>query len=263
MGEASSVCQERIARLCGDFKLPTVAAEAAPRFIESGHGEALETLLEVLEMEAEDRRQRRVTRLRRASRLPVGKTWETFDQERLSPKLRQQMLELAQGDFLDSGANVLAFGLPGAGKTHALCAVAHRLVEAGRSVLFIPAYRLAQDLLAARRDLDLPRALRKLDNFDLLLIDDLGYLPQGAEESEVLFTLMAERYERRSLAITSNLVFSEWDKLFQNPMATAAAIDRVVHHSFILELDVPSYRTAQAQQRSDQGRSEKEVNRQK
>ena len=104
-------------------------------------------------------------------------------------------------------------------------------------------------MLAAKRDLELPRMLRKLDNFDLLVIDDLGYLPQGAEESEVLFTLIAERYERRSLGITSNLVFSEWEKVFANPMATAAAIDRIVHHSVILEFDVPSYRTNAAQNR--------------
>ena len=101
--------------------------------------------------------------------------------------------------------------------------------------------------------------LRKLDNFDLLVIDDLGYMPQGAEESEVLFTLIAERYERRSLVVTSNLVFSEWEKVFANPMATAAAIDRIVHHSVILEFDVPSYRTNAAQNR----RTEEESDRQK
>ena len=100
---------------------------------------------------------------------------------------RQQLVELADGSFVERGVNVLAFGLPGTGKTHALCAIGHRLVESGRSVLFTPAYRLVQDMLAAKRDLDLPRMLRKLDNIDFLLIDDLGYLPQGAEESEVLF----------------------------------------------------------------------------
>ena len=157
-----------------------------------------------------------------------------------------------------AASTFLAFGLPGTGKTHARCALGHRLVEAGHSVLFAPAYRLVQELLAAKRDLDLPRQLRKLDNFDFLLLDDLGYLPQGAEESEVLFTLIAERYERRSLGITSNLVFSEWERIFANPMATAAAIDRVVHHSVILEFDVPSYRTNAAQQRGQA----KEVNRQ-
>ena len=144
---------------------------------------------------------------------------------------------------------MLAFGLPGTGKTHAMSALGYKLVESGRSVLFTPAYRLVQDMLAARRDLELPRMLRKLDNFDLLVVDDLGYLPQGAEESEVLFTLIAERYERRSLGVTSNLVFSEWEKVFANPMATAAAIDRIVHHSVILEFDLPSYRTNEAQNR--------------
>ena len=255
----TSIIQERIGQLCGQFKLPTVAAEATPRFTAAGHGDALPTLLEVLEQEAEDRRHRRINRLRRESRLPVGKTWETFEHGRMPLALRQRLDHLAQGDFVGRGVNVLAFGLPGTGKTHALCALGHRLVEAGHSVLFAPAYRLVQELLAAKRDLDLPRQLRKLDNFDFLLLDDLGYLPQGAEESEVLFTLIAERYERRSLGITSNLVFSEWEHIFANPMATAAAIDRVVHHSVILEFDVPSYRTDAAQQR---GQAE-EVNRQK
>ena len=181
-----------------------------------------------------------------------------FEHDRVPLALRQQLDQLAQGSFVERGINVLAFGLPGTGKTHALCALGHRLVEVGHSVLFAPAYRLVQELLAAKRDLDLPRQLRKLDNFDFLLLDDLGYLPQGAEESEVLFTLIAERYERRSLGITSNLVFSEWERIFANPMATAAAIDRVVHHSVILEFDVPSYRTNAAQQRGQA----KEVNRQ-
>ncbi len=181
-----------------------------------------------------------------------------FEHNRVPLALRHQLDHLAQGSFVERGVNVLAFGLPGTGKTHALCAIGHRLVEAGHSVLFAPAYRLVQELLAAKRDLALPRQLRKLDSFDFLLIDDLGYLPQGAQESEVLFTLIAERYERRSLGITSNLVFSEWERIFANPMATAAAIDRVVHHSVILEFDVPSYRTGAAQQRSQQ----KEVHRQ-
>ena len=246
---APSALGERIRELCRQFRLPTLAAEAVGRFSEAGHAEALPTLVEVLEQEAEDRRIRRVDRLRRASKLPAGKTWETFDHERAPVRLRQQLASLAEGDFVDRDVNVLAFGLPGTGKTHALCAIGHRLVQSGRSVLFIPAYRLVQDMLAAKRDLDLPRMLRKLDNFDLLIIDDLGYLPQGAEESEVLFTLIAERYERRSLGITSNLVFSEWEKIFANPMATAAAIDRIVHHSVILEFDMPSYRTGESQER--------------
>ena len=238
MMDANAI-QVRIGELCHQFRLPTMGAQSVSRFTAAGHGDALETLLEVLEQEAEDRRQRRIGRLRTASRLPAGKTWETFEHDRVPLALRQQLGELSDGSFVDRGVNVLAFGLPGTGKTHALCALGHRLV---------------QDLLAAKRDLALPRQLRKLDNYDFLLLDDLGYLPQGAEESEVLFTLIAERYERRSMGITSNLVFSQWEHIFANPMATAAAIDRVVHHSVILEFDVPSYRTGVAQQRSQNRR---------
>ena len=166
-------------------------------FTAAGHGDALATFLEVLEQEAEDRRHRRISRLRRESRLPSGKTWETFEHDRVPLALRQQLDQLAQGSFVERGINVLAFGLPGTGKTHARCALGHRLVEAGHSVLFAPAYRLVQELLAAKRDLDLPRQLRKLDNFDFLLLDDLGYLPQGAEESESPNATSAGRWASR------------------------------------------------------------------
>ena len=152
----TSVMQDRIGQLCGQFKLPTVAAETVARFTAAGHGDALATFLEVLEQEAEDRRHRRINRLRRESRLPAGKTWETFEHHRMPLALRQQLDQLAQGSFVERGVNVLAFGLPGTGKTHARCALGHRLVEAGHSVLFAPAYRLVQELLAAKRDLDLP-----------------------------------------------------------------------------------------------------------
>ncbi len=245
----SATGQEQIAKLCSEFHLPTVAAEVVPRFQASDHEAALGTLLEVLELEATDRRQRRVDRLRRAAKLPPGKTWDTLDQTRLPIKLQQQLDELATGRFLDQAVNVLAFGLPGTGKTHAMAALGHRLIEQGHSVYFAPTYQLVQDLMAAKRDLDLPRRLRKLDHFEVLILDDLGYLKHRADEAEVLFTLIAERYERRSLIVTSNLVFSQWEEIFQSPMATAAAIDRIVHHSVIAEFDVTSYRTTQAQHR--------------
>jgi DNA replication protein DnaC len=145
---------------------------------------------------------------------------------------------------------VLLFGMPGVGKSHLACALGHALVDAGRSVLFTPTYQLVQQLLAARRDLSLPRALRALDVFDVILLDDLGYVQQTADEAEVLFTLMAERYERRSLIITSNLVFSEWDRIFKTPMATAAAIDRLVHHATIIEIERKSVRAEEAKKRN-------------
>ena len=142
MDTDTSVIPERIGQLCHQFKLPTMGAQSVARFTAAGHGDALPTFLEVLEQEAEDRRHRRIDRLRQASRLPAGKTWETFEHHRMPLALRQQLDHLAQGSFVDGGVNVLAFGLPGTGKTHALCALGHRLVEAGCSVLFAPAYRL-------------------------------------------------------------------------------------------------------------------------
>jgi DNA replication protein DnaC len=241
---------DRIQALCSSFRLPTVAVEAVPRFADAGQADALETLLEVLELEAGDRQQRRVDRLRRASKLPPGKTLDTFELDRFPAQLQQRFKELLRGEFLEHSINVLAFGLPGTGKSHAMCALGGRLIEEGHSVLFTPTYELVQHLLAAKRDLALPRALRKLDHFEVLILDDLGYVKQRPDEAEVLFTVIAERYERRSLIVTSNVVFSQWDQIFQSPMATAAAIDRIVHHSVILEFDVPSYRTDQAKRKT-------------
>jgi DNA replication protein DnaC len=234
---------ERLVALLVSFKLPTVAAEIVERFTKAGQPDALETLLEVLELEGDDRKERRTERLRRAAKLPPGKTFATFEDKHLPRPLVAKLRELATGAFVERAVNLLAFGLPGVGKSHAAAALGHALVEAGHSVLFVPTYQLVQELLAAKRDLQLPRALRKLDNFDVLILDDLAYVQRIGEEAEVLFTLIAERYERRATVITSNLVFSQWDQIFGNPMTTAAAVDRLVHHSVILEFRVPSYRT--------------------
>lgn len=242
---------ERLVELLVRFKLPTLARELVARLVADGHAALLPSLLEVFELEADDRQGRRIERLRRASRLPAGKTLATLDTKRLPQSLLVRLRELARGEFVERGINVLCFGLPGTGKSHVGCALGHALVEAGHAVLFTPTYQLVQELLSAKRGLSLPRALRKLDVYDLVILDDIGYVAQSPEEAEVLFTLMAERYERRSLLITSNLAFSQWDRIFGNPMATAAAIDRLVHHSVILEFDVPSYRTEGARRRAE------------
>lgn len=250
MTELTMEKQNRMSELLTRFKLPTVAAQVVRRFADAGHSAALSTLLEVLEAEADERGQRKTERLLRASRLPPGKTLETLDRTRLPRPVLAKLDELATADFLDRAQNVLCFGLPGRGKTHAAAALGHALVQRGHSVLFTPTFRLVQELLAAKRDLSLPRALQRLDAFELLILDDIGYVQQSADEVEVLFTLMAERYERRSLVITSNLVFGEWDRIFKNPMTTAAAIDRLVHHSVILEFSGRSKRADEAELRS-------------
>lgn len=233
----------RLEQLLSTFNLTTAASEIVPRLTAAGHDELLPLLVDIFELERQDRDKRRVDRLRHASKLPPGKTLATFQQDHLPKILAGKLRELARGDFLQRAVNVLAFGLPGTGKSHAACAIGHALIEAGHSVLFTPTFKLVQELLVAKRDFQLPRALRKLDSFELLILDDLGYVQQAPEEIEVLFTLLAERYERRSLLITSNLVFSQWERIFKNPMTTAAAIDRLVHHCVILEFDLPSYRT--------------------
>ncbi len=240
----------RIEDLLASFRLPTLVQEFVPRVRQAGLDAALPALLEIFELEAGDRRERRTTRLRKAAHLPPGKTLDTFDRKRLPVPLARQIADLANGEFLERATNVLAFGLPGTGKTHVACAIGHALIDAGHSVLFTPAYQLVQELLLAKRELTLPRLLAKLDLFELVILDDIGYVQQTPEEAEVLFTLLSERYERRSLLITSNLVFSQWDQIFKNPMATAAAIDRVVHHSVILEFNVESYRNEKARSRS-------------
>ena len=210
---------------------------------------SLETFLaEILEQEMEGRRLRRIDRLQRASRLPEDKTLETFSQDRLPLQIRRLLPQLCTGEFVDRAENLLVFGLPGRGKTHFAAAVGHELVQQSRSVLFTPTYRLVDRLLRARRDLELEYELRRLDRFEVLILDDIGYVQQSQDEMEVLFTLLAERYERRSVVITSNLVFSQWDQIFKNPMTTAAAIDRVVHHSIIVEFgkEMSSHRADQA-----------------
>ena len=241
---------DRITALLGDFKLPTAAEQLVPRFTAAGLDAALSLLCEVLETEKQARRERRVDRLRRASKLPPGKTFDTLDETRVPRPVLMKVRELARGEFADRADNVLLFGMPDVGKSHLACALGHALVEAGRSVLFAPTYQIVQHLLAARRDLELPRALRALDVFDVVVLDDLGYVQQTADDAEVLFTLMAERYERRSLVITSNLVFSQWDRIFKSPMTTAAAIDRLVHHATILEIDRDSVRAEDARRRN-------------
>jgi DNA replication protein DnaC len=240
----------RMRELLAGFKLPTVCTQLIQRLMDAGHDDALPTLLEVFEAEADERGQRRTERLLRASRLPPGKTFETLERGRLPRPVLAKLDELATGDFLDRADNVLCFGLPGRGKTHAAAALGHALVRRGHSVLFSPTFRLVQELLAAKRDLNLPRALQRLDAFELLILDDIGYVQQSADEVEVLFTLLAERYERRSLLITSNLVFGEWERIFKNPMTTAAAIDRLVHHAVILEFNGRSKRADAAEERS-------------
>ena len=205
-----------------------------------------EYLSELTELECQARRESRIARLKQQSRLPSSKRWDNFNWTRLPIQVARQMESLRDGSFLDRRENLLLFGKPGSGKSHCLCALGEQLVHQGRSILFTTCSLLVQELLIAKRDLRLTKVLKKLSRQDGLIIDDLGYVQQSREEMEVLFTLLAERYERGSVMLTSNLPFSKWEQIFKDAMTTAAAIDRLVHHSVILELNVPSYRLENA-----------------
>jgi len=206
-------------------------------------------LLELAVKECEARRHRRIERFLRESCLPLEKTLDAFDLKRLPSRVVHQVNHLRDGFFLDKTENVLAFGNPGTGKTHLLCAIAQELIRKERRIYFTKCAMLVQKLLSAKRDLRLAQELKKMNKFNAIIIDDIGYVQQNQQEMEVLFTLLAERYERGSVMITSNLPFSKWEKIFKDPMTTAAAIDRVVHHSVILELNIPSYRMEEAQKK--------------
>ncbi|GHO55916.1 hypothetical protein KSB_43910 [Ktedonobacter robiniae] len=204
-------------------------------------------LWELATHERDLRIQRRTTRLLRASGLPAEKTFRTLDLGKLPSAIQVQMARLKSGTFLEIATNVVAIGKPGVGKSHALAAVGHELVTQGHPVLWLPTSTLVQRLLAAKRDLRLPQELAKLDKFACVILDDLGYIQQDRDEMEVLFTFFSERYERKSIMLSTNLVFSEWERIFKHPMTALAAIDRIVHHSVILDMmEVESYRATEA-----------------
>jgi DNA replication protein DnaC len=232
-----------------ELHLPTMRAcfEESARRAEKETLSYEQYLLELTGRECEARERNRIARLLKESSLPHEKTMANFDLKRLPVKVSRQLKVLLDGGFLDRKENLLLFGNPGAGKSHLLCALAQELVTQGRRMKYTSCAMLVQDLLAAKRDLRLSKEIKKLARYDGLIIDEMGYVQQSREEMEVLFTLLAERYERGSVMLTSNLPFSKWEEIFKDPMTTAAAIDRLVHHSIILELNIPSYRMEQAQ----------------
>jgi len=246
------VSTDGLAGLLRSFRLPTMAAmwaESVARAERESWG--YQRLLQHLcESEEQDRRERKMQRLLKASGLPDGKTLGNLDEKLLPTKIRRLLPTLLEGHFVERAENILAFGLPGRGKTHFLAALGRELILRHRyPVLFTPTFKLVQQLLVAKQALRLDSELKRLDRYPIIILDDLGYVQQDRQEMEVLFTFLAERYERRSVLISSNLVFSKWDQIFKDPMTTMAAIDRLVHHAMILEFNGESVRAQKAQGR--------------
>lgn len=251
MSAATNPADGRLGLMLSELRLPTIKRIAGDLCAQSDReGWPGRRLLEaVLEHEVAERETRRIDRHRAESQLSPDKRLSSFDFAAVPSVSKALVTALAEGhEWLDRGANVLLFGPPGVGKSHLVCGLGHALIEAGRRVLFTRCGDIVQRLQAARRDMRLPQELAKLDRYDLLILDDLSYVRRDQPETSVLFELIAERYEHKSLAITANTPFSQWGEVFVEPAMTLAAVDRLVHHSTILEMNVESYRRRTAQE---------------
>jgi DNA replication protein DnaC len=242
----------RLPLMLTELRLPTIKRlwEALAEQSNKEGWTAERFLSVLLDHEMGERETRRLVRIRAESQLPPGKTLETFDFAAVPTVSKAHVQALAEADsWLGQGHNLLAFGPPGVGKTHLLAGLGHALIDRGHRVLFMRTSELVQRLQAARRDLRLPAELAKLDRFDLIILDDLSYARRDQAETSVLFELISERYERKSIAISANAPFSAWDQVFPDKAMTVAAVDRLVHHATILEMNVESYRRKAALKR--------------
>ncbi len=250
MAESVDSNQQQVALYLKLFRLTVMekALEEVSAQARAENWDQMRFLSELCEREAQVRDERLLARLLKQSALPESKRLENLDQKRLGQAIRKRLPELLDGGFISRNANVLAFGLPGRGKTHFLCAVGRELIlRHRRRVWFTTGTQLVERLLVAKQNLELEVYLKKLDRYEVIIIDDVGYVQHSREEMEVLFTFFAERYERGSLMISSNLTFSKWDQIFRDPMTAMAAVDRLVHHSIILEFSGESFRSPQTQ----------------
>ena len=252
MKTTSAVDTARLGVMLNELRLPTIKL-VWPRFAEQADKEgwpAARFLSAIAEHELAERDRRRIERHLAEARLLPGKTLNTFDFEAVPMVSKAQVMAVAAGDaWLATGANLLLFGPPGGGKSHLASAIGLALVENGWKVLFTRTTDLVQKLQVARRELALEAAINRLDRFDLLILDDHAYVTKDQAETSVLFELISARYERRSILITANQPFGEWGKVFPDPAMTLAAIDRLVHHATIFEMNVESYRRRVALER--------------
>ena len=245
MKTAHPIDEARLGIMLNELRLPTIKT-LWPRFAQTADREgwpAARFLAAIAEHELAERANRRVERHLAEAHLPPGKTLDSFAFEAVPMISKAQVMAMAAGDsWLAKGANVLMFGPPGGGKSHLAAAIGLALIENGWRVLFTRTTDLVQKLQVARRELQLEAAIAKLDKFDLLILDDLAYVTKDQAETSVLFELISARYERRSILITANQPFGEWNRVFPDPAMTLAAVDRLVHHATIFELNVESYR---------------------
>ena len=252
MTTINTIDAARVELLLSELRLPGVKliwAKLAEQSDKEGWP-AARFLSRLAEAEMADRGRRRIARHMADADLPEGKTVEAFEFELVPMVSKAQVMALVAGDsWLKSGANLLLFGGQGTGKSHLAAAIGRGLVENGWRVLYTRTTDLVQRLQVARRDLVLESALAKLDKYHLLILDDIAYVSKDQAETSVLFELIGTRYERRSMLITANQAFGQWGKVFPDKAMTLAAIDRLVHHATIFEMNVESYRARKALER--------------
>jgi DNA replication protein DnaC len=252
MTAADPIDEARLALLLGDLRLPAIK-HVWPTFAERADKEgwpAARFLVTLAEHELAERARRRIERHLAEARLPPGKSLDSFDFDAVPMLSKAQVMALVAGDsWLEKGDNLLVFGPPGGGKSHLAAAIGLGLIENGWRVMFTRTTDLVQRLQVARRELALESAIAKLDKYHLLILDDMAYVTKDQAETSVLFELISARYERRSTLITANQPFGEWNRIFPDPAMTLAAVDRLVHHAAILELNVESYRRRTAVER--------------
>src|SRR3954470_25035091 len=238
--------------MLNELRLPTIKT-LWPQFAEQADREgwpAARFLSAIAEHELAERANRRIERHLAEAHLPPGKTLDSFAFDAVPMVSKAQVMAITAGDsWLAKGANILMFGPPGGGKTHLAAAIGLALIENGWRVLFTRTSDLVQKLQVARRELALEATLAKLDRFDLLILDDLAYVTKDQAETSVLSELISARYERRSMLITANQPFGDWGKVFPDPAMTLVAVDRLVHHATIVEMNVESYRRRAAIER--------------
>jgi DNA replication protein DnaC len=253
---SNAIDTTRLSLLLNELRLPALK-QIWPSFAERSDKEgwpAARLLMALAEHEIAERDRRRIERHLHEAKLLPGKTLENFDFEAVPTLSKAQVSALCAGDgWLRNGGNLILVGPPGGGKSHLSSAIGLSLLEQGWKVLFTRTSDLVQRLQVARRELALEAAINRLDRFDLVILDDLAYVTKDQAETSVLFELISARYERRSLLITANQPLGDWNKVFPDPAMTLAAVDRLVHHSTIFELNVESYRRRSALQRKQQG----------
>jgi DNA replication protein DnaC len=256
---SATIDASRLTLLLNELRLPAIK-QLWQQFAERSDKEgwpAARFLMALAEHEIAERDRRRIERHLCEAKLPADKILDNFDFTAVPMISKAQVSALCAGDgWLDKGANLLLFGPPGGGKSHLAAAIGLSLIEKGWRVLFTRTSDLVQRLQIARREFGLEAAIQRLDRYHLLILDDLVYVTKDQAETSVLFELISTRYERRSLLITANQPFGEWGKVFQDPAMTLAAVDRLVHHATIFEMNVESFRrrTALARKKPGPGR---------